>query len=185
VFVIDAATELRPLRHSDSRELFALTHSNRTHLRQWLPWVDAVTAEADTRAYIRTTIEQRDEGRGPVFAIVHDGAIAGVTGFLPLDRVHRGGEIGYWLAAPYQGRGIMTASCRFLVRYAFHTLDLHRLQIAAATENLRSRAVIERLGLKLEGILRGRENLYGRWVDHAVYSMLEHEFEQSSGERAR
>jgi ribosomal-protein-serine acetyltransferase len=181
MFVIDPATQLRPLRESDARELFALTDANRPHLRQWLPWVDAVTSLADTRAYIETTIEQRDDGRGPVFAILHERAIAGVVGFLPIDRVHRGGEIGYWLAAPYEGRGLMTASCRFLVRYAFQTLELHRLQIAAATDNRRSRAVIERLGLRLEGVLRGRENLYGRWVDHAVYSMLEHEFRASGG----
>jgi ribosomal-protein-serine acetyltransferase len=66
----------------------------------------------------------------------------------------------------------MTSCCRFVVRYGFDTLDLNRIQIAAATENRRSRAIPERLGFKLEGIMRQNENLYGTFVDHAVYSLL-------------
>jgi ribosomal-protein-serine acetyltransferase len=71
----------------------------------------------------------------------------------------------------------MTQCCQFVVRYGFLTLDLNRIQIAAATENLQSRAIPERLGFKLEGIMRARENLYGRFVDHAVYALLRTEFD--------
>jgi ribosomal-protein-serine acetyltransferase len=91
--------------------------------------------------------------------------------------VNRVGEIGYWLAAAAQGRGTMTECCRLLVRYAFLTLDLNRVEIAAATGNQRSRAVPERLGFKFEGVLREREELYGTFVDHAVYSQLRSEFD--------
>ena len=122
-------------------------------------------------------MKQRKEGRGPVFGILHDGALAGVVGFLPIDRVNRAGEIGYWLAHERQGRGTMTQCCEFVVRYGFLTLDLNRIQIAAATENVQSRAIPERLGFKLEGIMRSRENLYGRFVDHAVYALLRTEFD--------
>jgi ribosomal-protein-serine acetyltransferase len=103
--------------------------------------------------------------------------MAGVVGFLPIDRVNRCGEIGYWLAEQARGRGVMTQCCRFVVRYGFLTLDLHRIQIAAGTENLQSRAIPERLGFRLEGILRGRENLYGTFVDHALYSLLRSDFD--------
>jgi ribosomal-protein-serine acetyltransferase len=177
MFVIDSSTALRVLHEDDARELFALTDDNRAHLRHWLPWLDVVTREADTRAYLRATMKQRKEGRGPVFGIVCDGALEGVVGFLPIDRVNRVGEIGYWLAERLQGRGTMTRCCQFVVRYGFLTLDLNRIQIAAATENSRSRAIPERLGFRLEGILRARENLYGRFVDHAVYALLRSEFD--------
>lgn len=49
--------------------------------------------------------------------------------------------------------------------------------IAAATGNQRSRAVPERLGFKFEGMLRECEELYGTFVDHAVYSQLRAEFD--------
>jgi ribosomal-protein-serine acetyltransferase len=176
MFKIDDSIALRVLRQKDAPELFALTDANREHLRAWLPWVDVVRAEADTLSYIDVTIKQREAGRGPTFAVLRDGAIAGIVGFRPIDRVNRVGEIGYWLAAGCQGRGVMTSCCRFLVRYAFLTLDLNRVEIAAAVGNVRSRAVPERLGFKLEGVLRERENLYGTLLDHAMYSQLRREF---------
>ena len=177
MFVIDPSTTLRAPHEGDARGLFLLTDDNREHLRRWLPWLDVVTREADTRAYLKATMKQRKEGRGPVFGILHDGALAGVVGFLPIDRVNRAGEIGYWLAHERQGHGTMTQCCDFVVRYGFLTLDLNRIQIAAATENVQSRAIPERLGFKLEGIMRARENLYGRFVDHAVYALLRTEFD--------
>lgn len=177
MFKIDDSTALRVLRAEDAPELFALTNANRAYLRAWLPWLDVVRVEADSAAFIEATTAQREAGLGPTFAILRDGAIAGVIGFRAIDRVNRAGEIGYWLAASAQGAGTMTACCRFVVRYAFLTLDLNRVEIAAATENRRSRAIPERLGFKLEGIFRQREHLYDRYVDHAVYSQLRSEFD--------
>jgi ribosomal-protein-serine acetyltransferase len=136
-----------------------------------------VLAEADSAAFIEATSAQREAGRGPTFAILRAGAIAGIAGFRPIDRVNRVGEIGYWLTAAAQGHGTMTECCRFLVRYAFLTLDLNRVEIAAATGNHRSRAIPERLGFKFEGVLREREELYGTFVDHALYSQLRAEFD--------
>lgn len=176
MFKIDDSTALRTLRTEDAAELFALTDANRLYLRTWLPWLDVVVAEADTVSFIEATKAQREAGRGPTFAILYDRKIAGIIGFRPVDRVNRVGEIGYWLAANVQGRGVMTSCCRFVVRYGFITLDLNRVEIAAATQNARSRAIPERLGFTLEGILREREDLYGTHVDHAMYAQLRSEF---------
>lgn len=177
MFVIDSATSLRVLCEDDAAELFALTDANRAHLRPWLPWVDLVNSEEDSRSFLETVTAQREDGRGPTFGIVEAGALTGVVGFLPIDRVNRCGEIGYWLAEHAQGRGVMTQCCRFVVRYGFLTLDLNRVQIAAGTENHASRRIPERLGFKFEGILRARENLHGAFIDHAMYSLLRSEFD--------
>lgn len=181
MFVIDSATALRVLREDDAAELFALTHANREYLRRWLPWVDLVTSEDDSRSFLATVTAQREQGRGPTFGILCDGALAGIVGFLPVDAVNRMGEIGYWLVPAAQGRGVMTRCCRFVVRYGFLTLDLNRIQIAAGTGNDGSRAIPERLGFKFEGILRARENLYGTYIDHAMYSLLRSEFDSAGG----
>jgi ribosomal-protein-serine acetyltransferase len=177
MFVIDSATALRVLRAADAAELYALTTANRAYLRRWLPWVDLVTCEEDSHSFLATVAAQHKAGRGPTFGILRDGALVGVVGYLPIDRVNRCGEIGYWLGESEQRRGVMTACCRFAVRYGFLTLDLHRIQIAAGIDNVASRAIPERLGFKLEGILRGRENLYGSFIDHAMYSQLRSEFD--------
>lgn len=177
MFLIDSATALRVLREDDAAELFALTDANRAHLRCWLPWVDLVRSEDDSRSFLKTVTAQREQGRGPTFGIVHDGVLVGVVGYLPIDLVNRIGEIGYWLAEGLQGRGVMTQCCAFVVRYGFLTLDLNRIQIAAGTENRESRAIPERLGFRFEGILRARENLHGAFIDHAMYSLLRSEFD--------
>jgi ribosomal-protein-serine acetyltransferase len=177
MFIIDADTALRVLREDDAVELYALTDANRAYLRRWLPWVDLVTSEEDTQSFLATVTAQYKEGRGPTFGIVRDDALVGVVGYLPIDRVNRCGEIGYWLAEREQGRGIMTMSCRFAVRYGFLTLDLNRIQIAAGTDNAASRAIPKRLGFTFEGVLRAREYLYGRFIDHAMYSQLRSEFD--------
>jgi ribosomal-protein-serine acetyltransferase len=177
MFSIDSATALRVLSEEDAGELYALTNRNRGYLRRWLPWLDAVTTQRDTRAFLETVSAQRAAGRGPTFGILRHGALAGVIGFLPIDRINRIGEIGYWLADAEQGRGVMTACCGFVVRYGFDTLDLNRIQIAAATANVRSRRIAERLGFRFEGVLRARELLNGVYVDHAMYSLLKEEFE--------
>ena len=178
MFVIDSTVALRVLRDEDAAELFAITDANRAYLRRWLPWVDLVTSEEDSLSFLSTVTAQREDGRGPTFGVLCDGALAGVVGFLPVDRVNRIGEIGYWLAPPRQGRGVMTACCRFVVRYGFLTLDLNRIQIAAGTENQASRAIAERLGFRFEGILRARENLYGTFIDHAMYALLRSDFDE-------
>ncbi|TGV06666.1 N-acetyltransferase, partial [Mesorhizobium sp. M00.F.Ca.ET.186.01.1.1] len=59
--------------------------------------------------------------------------------------------------------------------------NLEKITIQAATGNAKSRAIPERLGFQLEGILRRNEFLYDHFVDHAVYSMLKEEWQ----ERAR
>ncbi|WP_432454898.1 GNAT family N-acetyltransferase [Agarivorans sp. QJM3NY_29] len=65
----------------------------------------------------------------------------------------------------------MTRVCKKLIDIAFDELQMHKVEISAATENLASRAVCERLGLKLEGVISNAENLNGRIVDHAIYAL--------------
>jgi ribosomal-protein-serine acetyltransferase len=81
-------------------------------------------------------------------------------------------EIGYWLAAPFQGRGIMTRACRAMVAYAFDTLRLQKVVIRCALGNTRSCAIPQRLGFKHEGIARQAEWLYDHFVDLNLFGML-------------
>jgi ribosomal-protein-serine acetyltransferase len=70
-----------------------------------------------------------------------------------------------------QGHGIITRVCKKLIEIAFNELNIHKIEISAATENFASRAVCERLGMELEGIISNAENLNGRIVDHAIYGL--------------
>jgi ribosomal-protein-serine acetyltransferase len=168
---------LRQLGPGDAEELFAVVNANRAHLRRWLPWLDTARSVADSRKSLEAVLQQCESNHGIQAAILVGGRIAGVVGYHRIDWQNRNTSIGYWLAESYQGRGLVTASCRVLVDHAFASLNLHRFTITCATSNLRSRAIPERLGFVHEGRQRDAEWLYDHFVDHEVYAQLQHEWE--------
>jgi ribosomal-protein-serine acetyltransferase len=163
--------ELRERVLEDVDEVFALTDNNRAYLRRWLPWLQFCRSADDTRWNTEDGIRAAEEGRGFTFTIRDQGRIVGVVSYNSVDQSNRTGHIGYWMGQEHQGRGIMTRAVRALVEHGFSYLGLNRIVIAAATGNLKSRAVAERAGFLLEGIAREAEWLYGRVVDHAIYAM--------------
>jgi ribosomal-protein-serine acetyltransferase len=169
---INETLELQLLSTKHTEELFRLVDVNRDHLRNWLSWVDASKAPTDTESFIKSAIEQYASGKGPQYAVFYETAMCGVCGFHPFDLKNKTGGIGYWLSRAYTGKGIMTLSVRTLVEAGFSDYGLNRLEIVCATANASSRAIPERLGFRLEGVLREREYLNGRHVDHAIYSLL-------------
>lgn len=167
---------LRILEERHAEALFRLTEENREHLREWLPWVDSNPSVEQTRGFIRQGLQQFAAGNGFHAGIWYKGRLAGVVGFHPIDWLNRKAELGYWLGAAFQGRGIMTRAVEAMLKYSFETLKLHRVEIRCAAENRRSRAVPERLGFTQEGVLRGAERLHEGFVDHVVYGLLEEEW---------
>ena len=162
---------LRLLEESDAEALNALVAVNRAHLARWLPWA-ADQDLAATLAFIRATPRQVGDNDGLQTAIVRDGALIGAVGFHGVDWRHRSTSIGYWLAEDQQGRGIATVAVRALVEHAFAAWALNRVEIRAGVDNLRSRAIPERLGFREEGTLLEAERVGDRYVDHVLYAML-------------
>lgn len=156
----------------DADAVFRIIDSQRDYLEQWLPWVARTHTVIPLRQYIRESIRFNSGGQRLTWFIWYDGRIVGSVGLVQVDRHNRAGEIGYWLSQHAQGRGIMTRATEALVRYAFISLQLHRLVIKAPVDNHRSRAVAERLGFQLEGILRHALYLRDAWFDLALYSCL-------------
>lgn len=173
---------LQSLGPGDAAELFRLTDASRGRLRRWLPWVDAVQVPEDSAAFIRSAAEQAEAGTGLHLAIRERGALVGVIGCLRLNPPQNH-DIGYWLGEGCEGRGLMTAACRALVGHLFAVGVAHRVQIRAALGNASSRAVPERLGFRLEGVLREAELLPQGFVDHCLYGLVVGEWTRRRGLR--
>jgi ribosomal-protein-serine acetyltransferase len=75
-----------------------------------------------------------------------------------------------------EGKGIITQSCKTLINYGFNNLQLHRIEIKAATHNLKSQAIAEKLHFKKEGVLRAAELVNNVYFDLQVYSILRPEW---------
>ncbi len=160
------------LQREDAGELFRVTDENRTHLRRWLPWLDRTRVPAATSSFIEFTLGAAAAGTGLHFAIQDGGRLVGVCGYNQIDRPNRSAQIGYWLAAEAQGRGVMTRSVTALVGHGFSQLDLHRQTIVCAEQNVASAAVAMRCGFQPEGLARDAEWLYDHFVSHRLFARL-------------
>lgn len=171
LFEIADETRLRLLEHRDAAELHALIEANCPYLARWLPWAAAQTP-ADTEEFVVRTRAQLAANDGFQVAVVAAGEIAGVVGFHGVDWDNRRTSIGYWLSEDRQGRGTMTAAVQLLTEHALGVWGLERVEIRAAVENRRSRAVPERLGFREEATFRRAERVGDRQLDCVVYSMI-------------
>lgn len=175
-FKVDEEVELRLHEEHYAEELFALTDRNRAHLERWFPWVESTQNVDDTRAFIRGIRRGYAENTVVPVSVWCDGNIAGTLSIFGIDSDIGRGEVGYWLGADYEGRGIITWSCRALVSYAFDTLELNRIVIRCQPENARSSAIAKRLGFSYEGRLRESAKHNGELHDMEVYSVLRREW---------
>jgi ribosomal-protein-serine acetyltransferase len=181
---VSESSFLRPLEKTDADELHKLIESNRASLSEWLPWAATQTFE-DTAGFIDRAQEQLDDNKGFQVAIVAAGVIAGVIGYVRVDWSNRSTNLGYWLGEEHRGKGTMTAAVWVLTGHAFSDWDLNRVEICAAEENRRSRAIPERLGFRQEGIRREAELVGGRYRDSVVYATLASEWQDRLSARAK
>ncbi len=167
---------LRPLSMSDYPHWAELRAASRTHLVPWEPeWAkDELTRNA-FRHRLRHHQHEIREDRGYAFALIderEDRLIGGVS----LSNVRRGvtqsASLGYWLGAPYIGRGAMTEAVRAVVPFAFGALRLHRLEAASMPANTPSIRVLERNGFMREGFAQRYLKINGEWRDHILFGRL-------------
>ena len=166
---------VRTFTLDDAEVLFALVDAERERLRGWFPWVDGTRSVDDQRPWIERALAAEHDREGNGIWLV-SGELAGAAG-LSVNPVENNGEIGYWLAEAFEGRGLATRATMALLDLAFDRLGLHRVTIRAATHNARSRAVPERLGFTQEGVLREQGLVStGQYHDLVVYGLLDREW---------
>lgn len=179
-FTIDEEVELRLHEEHHAQELFALTDRNRAHLAPWFPWVESTREVDDTLEFIRRVRRGYVDNTVVATSVWFNGNIAGTLSIFGIDSTIGSGEVGYWLGAEFEGRGIMTRCCRTLISYAFDTLELNRIVLQCQPENTRSSAVAKRLGFTYEGTLRESAKHNGELHDMDIYSVLRREWSSSS-----
>jgi ribosomal-protein-serine acetyltransferase len=180
---IDDRTELRPPDLSYAEEATAIVLRNLAHLRAWMPWAVEGYSVEDARDFIKRNLRQFAAGEGFAAFIFHEGRFAGTVALNSINWANRKTEIGYWLSADLQGRGIITRCCRALVNHSFRDLKLNRVEMFVGVENARSRAVPERLGFRGEGLLRQAEWLHDHFIDLVLYAMLADDWKEKESDK--
>jgi RimJ/RimL family protein N-acetyltransferase len=132
--------------------------------------------------YVRKALDLQVAGLALPFAtMVKDGdRVVGSTRFMNIDAANHRVEIGTtWIAKSWQRTFVNTHAKYLMLQHAFEVLGCIAVEIRTHSQNDQSRAAIERLGAKLDGILRRHMIMPdGHIRDTAVYSILREEWPQ-------
>ncbi len=128
---------------------------------------------ADAEAFILQRVKQDS---GLVLCVEVEGRAAGGIGLHPGDDVNRlTAELGYWLAEPFWGRGVITAAVRAIVPCGFERLSLERIEACVYANNPASARVLKKAGFTCEGRLRRSVIKDDQVLDSLVYARLREE----------
>jgi RimJ/RimL family protein N-acetyltransferase len=143
-------------------------------------WYTSVSTPGTIEADIARRLAWRDEGSMNPWAIrrLDTGRVVGMTTFCNIDQPNRHVEIGHtWIAPDAQGTAVNPAAKILLLAHAFDGCDAIAVELRTHWHNRQSRAAIERLGAKRDGVLRNhRLGPDGTLRDTVVYSILPHEW---------
>ena len=161
--------EVRSWKLSDVESL--ARHANNRSI--WLNLRDAFPhpyAKKDARAFLTAVADRTPE---TMFAIAVDGEAVGGIGFVLHPDVERvSAEIGYWLAEPFWGRGIVTQALAAVTAYAIKAHGLTRIYAVPFAWNAASCRVLEKAGYVLEGRLRKSAIKDGKLTDQLQYAYI-------------
>lgn len=157
---------LRPFRSGDVDDVFAYAQNPEWNRYLGLPepYTRRMAEEFVARAILA------DPETNPIWAIVHDGRVSGGIDF----RVRRPGlaEMGYSIAQPLWGRGLMTEAARAVIEHAFEACGIVRIQAYASSRNKGSWRVMEKVGMTREGLLHSNGAIRGESIDDVLYAIV-------------
>ena len=173
---------LRPLVADDFEQWREVRRRSADWLLKWEP--RPAPGQPDVarsrQAFVaRCAARQREWqlGTGYGFGIFLGGQFAGE---INLSAVQRGpfqnAYVGYWIDEVHAGNSYVPEALVVLIRFGFEKLRLHRLQVAIIPRNTASRRVVEKLGLREEGIAERYLEIDGTWEDHIRYAMTAEEW---------
>jgi len=172
---------LRKLTPHDASDVFA--YASDPEVTKYLLWSTHRTI-SDSLAFISAALARYETGAPAPWGIVlkDEGRLVGTCDYISCHHTHRRAEIGYALARPCWGRGIMTEAVRKILDYGFRVKDFHRIQAMCDLPNIGSARVMEKAGMTYEGILRDYMVHHGTSRSVKLYSILRNEWQSDESE---
>jgi ribosomal-protein-alanine N-acetyltransferase len=166
---------LRQILPKDAEDMFA--YSKSAEVTRYLLW-DVHPDAIYTEKYIAYLQERYAVGDFYDFAIEYkeNGKMIGTVGFTSFDLPNRSAEVGYVIAPAYQGQGIATEALTRVIAFGFEKCALSRISAVCRRGNLASLRVMEKCGLKHEGVLRSAVLAKGEMRDVHVSAITERDY---------
>jgi len=181
---------LQPLTAADFEAWRAVRERSHDWLEPWEPLLepgapDPSTDPAAFRARCGSWERQRQFDSAYGFGVFVDDEFVGEVS---LGSVQRGpfqsAFVGYWIDRDHAGLGLVPEAVAVLLRFAFDELSLHRIEAAIVPRNTASRRVVEKLGMREEGLARRFLQIHGVWEDHARYAITAEDWDRRRDEIA-
>ncbi|SDP45930.1 Protein N-acetyltransferase, RimJ/RimL family [Litchfieldia salsa] len=165
---------LRLFRESDAKKISILC--NNYHLYKntlYLPYPYSID---DALGWIKNHLSNYNDDRMYEFAVTdkETGELYGAIGLSHNKNAHNG-EIGYWIGEEYWGNGYATEAAKGMVEFAFTKKKFHKVYARYFTTNTASGRVLEKIGMKQEGILREHVMKDKKYIDLVYYGIINHE----------
>ena len=167
---------LRPLRMFDAFDMYAYARLPETS--EFLTWSPHSDIEY-TKNYLAFVIGKYKAGEFYDWAVTlkgDEGKMIGTCGFSRIDFTNNIGEIGYVIAPDHQNTGYATEAVKKIVDFGFNVLNFNRVEAKYILGNDASRAVMEKCGLRFEGIARSAMLIKGVYRDIGTCSVLKSEY---------
>ena len=167
-----ARLRLRPLALSDAPVVARL--AGRREIAEMTLSIPHPHSEPAARQWIERALTLQSGGTAHPFAITlaATGDFIGAVGVHAIDPEHWQAEMGFWIAVEHWRRGYASEAAEAIVRFAFETLRLNRVYAHYLVRNPASGRVLQKAGLRPEGVLRQRTRKWGVFQDTAVVSLL-------------
>ena len=138
-------------------------------------------SETEARAWIEKRTRQENPAKEIVFAITTrpGGELIGTMGLGEIDHEHCQAEMGFWIGVDWWGKGYATEAAQAVVRCGFEELKLNRIYAHYMVRNAASGRVLEKIGMKQEGLLRQRVRKWGVFEDVVLLAVLKDDFQKS------
>jgi ribosomal-protein-alanine N-acetyltransferase len=162
---------LRRVVKEDVPEIFALRSDQ--EVMKYIPR-PLLKTEEEAIAHITAIDEKIDSNEGINWAITQKGSpkLIGIIGHYRLKPEHFRSEIGYMLLPEYQGKGIISEAIKEVINYGFDVMKLHSIEAIIDPENISSEKVLKKNGFVKEAHFKENEYYEGRFLDTAIYSIL-------------
>ncbi len=114
-----------------------------------------------------------ESGEGVVFAMIEmqSGSLVGAVGLTVTKRFNRA-DLGYWVGAPFWGKGYATEASNAVLKYGFEEMHLNKIHASHMTRNPASGRVMQKIGMEQEGVLKQHALKWDQFIDLAVYGIL-------------
>lgn len=176
---------VRPLASSDWEQWSRVRDRSRDWLERWEPLrpVGTLDPVRDHSAFTsRCAARERERQLGTGFAFglfLHDGSFIGEININNVLRsAFMSAHVGYWVDESHAGQGYVPEGLVRVMQFAFDDAKLHRLQISIIPRNRSSRRVVDKLGIRDEGIAQRYLLINGVWEDHVRYAITAEEWDE-------